>query len=909
MQFKSRLSSLLLLTTAMGVPAAFGQTTAPATGSASAPAAPPEEEAVDISIPGGSNNEIVVVGSRIPNVIRASREVVSVLSQADIARTGEGDIAGALQRVTGLSLVGGRFVYVRGLGERYSLALLNGLPIPSTDPLRRVVPLDLFPTSVIASSIVQKSYSVNFPGEFGGGAINITTRAVPDKPFITVGGSIGANTTTTGQLGYVYDGGSADFTGFDGGSRSIPAGLASALRGNSALVIGPAFSLRQVQDITASLNNRNAVVQANNEIPIDWDINFSAGRAYDVGDNRYGFIVSANWKNNWFTRSGLQQASFGARPPNGSPTGTPVLSPDVDFRYVNTQLRAVVSGLVGIGAEIGDHKIRFTNLYVNDTIKQARVLSGFDNINTPDLLLNRTGTAFFRRQLIDSQVVAEFKFDNLSVDLRGTYANSKRFSPYERLISYAFNTDTIGNVPINDYTNNLNSNGNTSDVSFSRLNENVYGAGGDIGYKFDGLPFPVRLTVGYSYTDNQRTSFRRDFRHRVANGSGLPVAVAQERPDFLLSDFNVYTYGVVLQELSGTAGAAQYDAGLTVHAGYGQIDLEPVDGVQVQAGLRYESGNEFISPTDLFNSGDIFLTPTRIQRGYLLPAGTITWNFAEGMQLRFSGSKTIARPQFRELAPQNFLDTDTDRISFGNQFLVDSQLINLEARYEWYFAKDQRFTISGFYKNINRPIETFLFLSSSDLRTSYANAPSATLYGLEAEAIKYVPLDFINSGEFWDSRRLFLSVNYTFTQSRIKTGAGDTTILPFTGEVRPSTDFYRNGQRLTGQSDHIANVQIGFQDQDGLSEQTLLLNYASDRVSVRGRGVLVPDFVETPGFRLDFVARQALDMFGFAFDLKFEARNLTNTRFQETQRLNGSRVDNNTYNLGRSFQIGISKTF
>ena len=649
------------------------------------------------------------------------------------------------------------------------------------------------------------------------------------------------------------------------------------------------------------------LVQSNNDIPIDWDINFSGGRAFDVGDNRYGFILAANWKNNWFTRSGLQQASFGARSAGG--TGDPaVLSPDVDFQYVNTQLRAVVSGLLGVGAEIGEHKIRFTNLYVNDTIKQARVLSGFDNINTPDLLLNRTGTAFFRRQLIDTQAVGEFKFGNLSLDLRGTYANSKRFSPYERLTSYAFNTDSINGVPINDFTNNLNSNGNSSQVSFSRLNENVYGAGGDLSYKFESLPFPVRVSVGYSYTDSRRTSFRRDFRYRVASGAGLPIEVAQERPDYLLSDFNVYTYNVVLQETSGTAGAAQYDAGLTVHAGYGQIEIEPVDGVQVQAGLRYESGNEFIAPTDLFNSGDPFLTPTRIKRSYLLPAGTITWNFAENMQLRFAGSKTIARPQFRELAPQNFLDTDTDRISFGNQFLVDSQLINLEGRYEWYFAKDQRVTISGFYKNINRPIETFLFLSSSDLRTSYANAPSAKLYGFEVEGIKYVPLDFVQDGEFWDGRRLFISANYTFTKSRIEAREGDTTIVPFTGESRPSTDFYRNGQKLTGQSDHIFNVQIGLQDQDGLSEQTLLFNYASDRVSVRGTAT-TPDFVERPGFKLDFVMRQALSIAGFAFDVKFEARNLTNTRYQETQQLNGSRVDNNTYRLGRSFQLGVSKTF
>ena len=129
-------------------------------------AAPAEEEQVaenpDISIPGGG--DIVVVGKRNGNIARSTSQVLSVLSSEDIARTGEGDIAGALARVTGLSVVGNGFVYVRGLGDRYSLALLNGSPLPSPEPLRRSVPLDIFPTNVIASSLVQKTYSANFPG-------------------------------------------------------------------------------------------------------------------------------------------------------------------------------------------------------------------------------------------------------------------------------------------------------------------------------------------------------------------------------------------------------------------------------------------------------------------------------------------------------------------------------------------------------------------------------------------------------------------------------------------------------------------------------------------------------------------------------------------------------------------------
>ena len=229
-----QLTALLLFTTALTLPAAaFAQDAGVGTGAEGVPAdedaatdalqaqeaqgidnTPQEEEfeEPDISVPGGS---IVVTGRRRQDVTRASSQVVSVLDSASIARSGEGDIAGALTRVTGLSTVGNGLVFVRGLGDRYSLALLNGLPLPSPQPLSRVVPLDIFPTSVIASSLVQKTYSANFPGEFGGGVINLTTRAVPDESFVKVSAGISGDTETTFGTGYSYYGSDYDWFGFD----------------------------------------------------------------------------------------------------------------------------------------------------------------------------------------------------------------------------------------------------------------------------------------------------------------------------------------------------------------------------------------------------------------------------------------------------------------------------------------------------------------------------------------------------------------------------------------------------------------------------------------------------------------------------------------------------------------------
>ena len=178
------------------------------------------EGGIDIAMPG-----VVVSGRRERDVQKSTAEVISVLSTEDLERTGEGDIAGALGRVTGLSVVGGGFVYVRGLGDRYSLALLNGSPLPSPEPLRRAIPLDLFPTDIVASSLVQKTYSPNFPGEFGGGVINLTTLAVPVAPFLNVNLGTSGDTETTGHFGYDYYGSDSDWTGYDSGDRDTPPAL------------------------------------------------------------------------------------------------------------------------------------------------------------------------------------------------------------------------------------------------------------------------------------------------------------------------------------------------------------------------------------------------------------------------------------------------------------------------------------------------------------------------------------------------------------------------------------------------------------------------------------------------------------------------------------------------------------
>ncbi|QNQ10931.1 TonB-dependent receptor domain-containing protein [Sphingomonas alpina] len=891
--------TLLLLTSSLIAPGAIAQTsgtqaatppeTAAATPSDASQDPAAEQEQIEVSTPGADDvGDIVVIGRNIPNAIRATPQVVSVLSSADIARTGEGDIAGALQRVTGLSVVGNGFVFVRGLGDRYSSSMLNGSPLPSPEPLRRTVPLDIFPTSIIASALVQKSYSVNYPAEFGGGVINLTTKAVPEESFLEFGASATYNSTSTDQLGYVYDGGSLDWLGFDSGERTVP-GFIKA--GGST---EPQFSSAQIMTMS---NAPTTLLQQNDHLPPNFSGEINLGHSFDVGSTRIGLIASGSVSNGFRTRDAVQQDTIDAEGALRS-----------DYRTVLTDNRIVANGLIGIGADFGEQRVRWTNLYIHDTLKQGRLSTATLYPNSSGDRIMQQNTNWFERQLIDSQLVGEFKFGDVSLDVRGSYANTKRNSPYERSFSYRYDQNAKA------YQNTLNGLGESAYVAFSSLNEDLWSGQADLGYK---LPTarPIKLSAGYYYSDSDRTSTRYNYQYRTFDGSALPAPSRFLRPDYLLS-INSVVNGCVANDgggcirlfnLSGSDGAAAYAASLRIHAGYVQLEGEILDGVRATLGVRYEKALEEVTTNSLSFQG------ASLDNDYFLPAATVTWNFAPDMQFRVHGSKTIARPQFRELAPQLYRDFDSDRQFFGNPKLVDSQLTNAEARYEWFFGRDQRITAAAFYKHIKNPIEQVGFYpnDTSALQTGFSYAPSADLYGGEIEAQKY--FDLAGLGGFFSDRRLLVVANYTYTQSKIKSG---TELVPSPIQngngvalLVPANQLFVNGAPLTGQSDHLVNAQLAIEKKDSLSQLTLLFSYASKRVTNRGpvSGGFLPDIVEQPGIKLDLVGRQGIRFGDAEFELKLEARNLTGTKFQEFQTFaNGSRVDVNTYRLGRTFTIGIS---
>ncbi len=893
MKTGKRLATLLSLTTAFTFPfGAYAQEVdVDALVQDDEPQSVPDEtldQDVDVSIPGGG---IIVTGRRDRDPTRASSQVISVLSQEQIARTGEGDIAGALSRVTGLSVQGQGFVFVRGLGDRYSLALLNGIPLPSPQPLSRVVPLDLFPTSVIASSLVQKTYSANFPGEFGGGVINLTTRAVPDESFITFGGGVGANTVTTFSNGLSYFGSETDWTGFDNGTRDRPPALQSFLDSRQRL---SDLSVEEQGVIAKQLVDPNLIVlQRIGDVPANWSANVTAGTATDIGASRLGVLATGSITNEWRTRNITRQTVFGNFEAGQNAENTV------------TDNRINVNGLVNFGLEFGENRIRWTNLFIRDTLKQSRLGAVDDLIDQEELI--EQGTGWFERQLFNTQLVGEFELGPLSLDLRGGYAQTQREVPFEWDFTYVRNILT-NNATGDLFVNNLDRQTGDASVAFSDLTEDLYFGGADLSY---GLTDWLNATLGYAYTDTERFSERRQF--SFFNGDGQRASEFRQgvgvlRPDLLLGDAIIDYFRIQLQEPNTELDPA-FLAGLEVHAGYGQLRGEPIEGLSFDVGVRYEDGRQFVSPVQVF---DVNLGPDRsslIENSYWLPSGTVTYEVADGLQIRAHASKTIARPQFRELIFQPYFDPETNRSFSGNPFLIDSELTNFELRGEYYLGRGRSFSLAGFYKTIDDPIEVVAFFNDNDQNNSFANAPKATLYGAEVEA-QYA-FDLYDLGGFFDTKQLIVIANYTYTQSEIEVGPDDTTIDD-TGTVRAASNFFRDGLPLTGQSDHLANFQLSLEDTERLQQLTLLANYGSERVTSRaaGRaGFSLPDVVEEPGIQIDAVFRQGFNLAGAEAILKLEARNIFGRRNQEFQDDGTTRFEINTFDLGTTFAGSLSLTF
>lgn len=822
---------------------------------------------------------VVVRGQFIPEPQRQTSQVASFLSTEDLLRQGDSNAALALTRLSGLSVVGGRFAYVRGLGDRYSAALLNGSPLPSPEPLRRTVPLDLFPSGVLDGAAVQKTFSVNYPGEFGGGLIDLKTLRQPTENFLKLKVGVGANTETTDKKGIFVYGSDTDWSGYDDGLRDIPGPLASLISSGTPL---RTQTPEQIEFIGESLVNAPLSVIQIDQLDPDYNYSVDGGMSFDAGDFDIGLIGTIGFDSGWTTeRSTRQFVEAG------------ILGSEFDVIETtqDTTLNALGSATIGLA----ENQVTGTLFYVHSTSKEAQISEGFDFNEGADV--NDESSGWFERELAFFQLRGEHVFDQLEFNWRGAVAQSTRDAPYER---------TLRRFPDANGFPLYNESGNYR-IRFSDLTDDVASGGADLAYTIDfgdaGREAVISGGLDTSSTEREYNFLSLRF---VGGNTNLPE-IEQARPDFLFSPDNIDPARFILQEI--TTPNDSYAASLDVNSAYAQIDADITSFIRATLGARYEEGEQTVRTFDRF--GNQGAGTVNLNNEYLLPAATITWNFADDLQLRLGYSQTIARPQFRELALSSYIDPVSDRTYRGNSELIDSELTNYDARLEYYLGRNQFITAAAFYKEIENPIEEYQFSTSTFVfETTFINSPKAELQGLELE----YRTNFSMPGdiEWLEDFDWLFSANYTYTDSEIVASDSDLIFEPVTGNFIPASAFAINGAQLQGTPENILNLQFGYETED--SQLTLLLGWVDERIMQRGinlPGRELPDVIEDPGAQLDLVYRRDFSVRGKDFTLGLSARNLLDEMHEEFQLNDGTlgRTEFNTYERGTSFSASLSATF
>jgi outer membrane receptor protein involved in Fe transport len=830
--------------------------------------------------------EITVLGRFIPDEKRATSEIANVLDAEAFALAGDSDVAVALQRVPGLSLVGGKYVYVRGLGERYSSTLLNNSIIPSPEPLRKVVPLDLFPTSMIESVLVQKTYSPYYPAEFAGGVIDLRTKTVPDEFILEVGVTGRYNSEATSKDGLSYDGTGSEIFGYGGSSRNLPQEI--------------------LKDVTLDSLTEIEREAAGEAIPNVWSIDEEPmypglgidivyGDRFDVGDEgAFGFFAAVNYDVDTRNREGVRRV-FNVD--NAGPVESSNFSPEVcdrvgfegsgdDCGMRQTNLDISLNGILSVGYEINaNHSLNYTGTVLRQSSKRSLIEKGIF-ASERDELRTRTTIDWIESQVWTNQLSGDHTvslfgdsetFQDTEIKWRANISRADRDVPMRRSTVYAFdgNQDRFLILARTD--------GNTT--TYNALDEETKEFGVDIEQPAYIGDYAVDFQTGFTYVEKER-SFGL-VRYHYALPAGTPFDLRELAPEIIFGPVNIDPAGIRLTEIFDASDF--YSANFENVQGYLSADVELSEKLRFAFGMRYENSTQIVDTVD--RTTDVPIRVTQLGE-YFLPAATLTYEIVENMQLRLAFSQTITRPDLRELSTAPFIDDERNITVRGNPLLRITEINNFDARFEWYFAAGESLTVGAFYKDFSNPIEQSVRAFGEGRLITYVNGESATLKGAEIEVEKLL---FLQDWFDWDwlgSREVFAKANASYIQGETITAEADRGIV--TNAVR----------QFQGQSEWLANFQIGWRDYDRGENLALVLNYTGSRLALLGT-FGAPDEFESPPLMLNFAYSKEFQVGDRPLEVSFEAENLLNDSIRYTQ----AGLVTEGYDLGVTLSLGFKYSF
>lgn len=776
------------------------------------------------------------------------------LGSQEMKQNGDTDAAAAMQRVTGLSVVDNSYVFVRGLGERYSNTTLGGASLPSTEPDKKVVPLDLFPAALIDSVQIAKSYSADKPADFAGGLVQIVPLKIANRPVLDLTYGTKWIGNATGESVLFSPLGNRDWLGFDGGARALPAGFPTGKvvrQGIYTPDVG--YTRDQITAIGRTLENAWSPEQDQGRPGQNWSAAFGNrfGKFGVLASVRHSYEEGFTEENRKFFRIGEDQE----------------LEPVTDYDFQIGVQKAQLGAVANMAYQFTpNNRIGLDNFYTHTGRDEGRFFEGPNTEN--NFIYRNARVQFIEEGLISSAVTGDHYLPGVSnsrLDWRVTAGVATRDEPDLRETLYQGPLSGAGPYLLADESQSgfrlfNEQNDDTLDVQANwSLLSNLGGK-------------PVQWKFGPSYTRRTRDFSSRRFRYIPTNASGGPRLTLP--PEQLYTTNNIGPFYRFNEE---TRPVDAYDAELENLAVYGQADASLGSRARLVAGLRVENFKEVVNTFDPFG---LFSqrTTAELDDTDIFPAVNFVYSLRQNQNFRVGFSQTANRPEFRELAAFEFTDVVGNRAIRGNPNLTRALIQNYDARWELFSGGRGILAASAFYKNFDDPIERVISAGAQPLAT-FQNADSARNFGVELEAGKAF-------GEHF-----FVNANYTWVDSQV-------TLAPEARSVQTS-----QSRPLAGQSNNLFNL-IG-ETSFGAFQARVLLNYFGDRISDVGANG-APDIVEEGRETLDVVLIQRFNR----LSLRLTFENLTDPEFLWTQGIDGRQAEQQrVFKLGRTVGLSFGYAF
>jgi hypothetical protein len=823
---------------------------------------------LDVGLRMTSFSETVTVTAQAIDVATSSAEaqlierknsqvITDNLGAQEMKQNGDGDAAAAMQRVTGLSLVDNQYVFVRGLGERYSNTTLAGSVLPTTEPDKKVVPLDLFPTGLIDSVQVNKSYSPDRSAEFAGGLVQIVPLKLPVQPVADLSYGLSFYSTATGKDIPMSPLGSRDWLGYDSGARELPGGIPDdkiVRRGIYTPDVG--YSPEEITAFGRMLGNQWRPVTESAAPGQNWNATFG---------NRFGNLgVVASVTHSYKEQFVEEDRRFFRIAGDGD------LEDTSDY-HMQTGTQKAQLGIVGnLSYQFRPtQRLSFENFYTHSGRDEGRFFQGENRDNARKYRNYRL--QFIEEGLFANAIGGEHFFQNVSnsrVDWRVNYARATRDEPdlretlYERLLGSADNVPfTYADESQSGFHmfNNLDDDTIDANVNWSLSNA----AGGR----------PTQYKFGLNYVDRTR-----DFRSRRFHF--IPITTQKADTGNLLFDplllpeqlFVPSNIGTAFRFNEETRPVDAYAGDQSTTSGYGMVDVSLSNRTRLVGGLRVEQFDQTVTTQDPFG-----LFAREIQavnkNTDVFPAINFVQAVGANSNVRMSYSSTVNRPEFRELAEFEFTDVVGNRAVKGNPNLDRALIQNVDGRWEMFSGGRGVIAASVFYKYFDKPIERVVIAAANPIVT-FQNSDHARNFGLELEAGRQL------------NEHFFVNANYTFVDSKI-------TLLQEQRTVQTSLE-----RPLAGQSKNLFNL-TGEAAFGGFSTR-LLFNFFGDRISDVGANQ-APDIIEEGRGSLDVVVAQRIRGLG----LRLTVENLTDSDYLFSQTLSTTETQR-LYKLGRTVALSFS---